>query len=176
MVRIYPTLVLAGSALARSFNTGQYTPLTLAEAVGQAKALLRLFHRRHIKVIRMGLQAADGLDDPAVVLGGPYHAAFGHMVYAGLYLDAARILLERAKPLPEAPTLRVSPRELSRLQGLGKANLTTLRQRFQRPHLAFQADDRLPPETLVCGEPGISISVWQAVRADDGPVPTLSDA
>jgi histone acetyltransferase (RNA polymerase elongator complex component) len=174
MVRIYPTLVLAGSALARSFKTGQYRPLTLAEAVAQTKALLRLFNRQHIKVIRMGLQAADGLDDPAVVLAGPYHAAFGHMVYAGLYLDAARILLERAKPLPEAPILRVPPRELSRLQGLGKANRTTLRQRFQRPQLVFQADDRLPPETVACGEQ--SISVWQPEQADGNPAPILFNA
>lgn len=162
IVRIYPTLVLAGSPLARSFKTGQYQPLTLAEAVVQAKTLLRLFHRQGINVIRMGLQATDGLEDPTVVLGGPYHPAFGHLVYASLYLDAARVLLERAKPLPEAPILRICPRELSRLQGLGKENRTVLRGRFKRPRLAFQADDRLPPETLVCGERGIS--VWQPER------------
>ena len=174
IVRIYPTLVINGSPLAQAFKSGQYQPLTLTEAVYQARALLRLFHRQHINVIRMGLQATDGLDDPAVVLGGPYHPAFGHLVYASLYLDAARLLLERAKPLPEAPILRVPPRELSRLQGLGKENRTALRQRFERPRLAFLADDRLPPETLVLGER--SISVWQPERMDAGPAPILSDA
>jgi hypothetical protein len=151
--------VLSGSPLAEIFKAGRYRPPTLAEAVAQAKALLRLFHRNQIKVIRMGLQAADGLSDPAVVLGGPYHPAFGHLVYASLYRDAARLLLKRVKPLPEAPILRIRPRELSRLQGLGKENLATLQNHFKRPRLTFQADDRLPPETLVCNER--SISIWQ---------------
>lgn len=157
-VRIYPTLVISDSPLAQRFKTGQYQPLVLAEAVAQAKTLVRLFHRHYIKVIRIGLQAADGLDDPAVVLGGPYHPAFGHLVYAALYRDAAQTLLERLTPLPEVPLLSVRPRELSRLQGLGKANLAALRRRFRRPELAFKADDGLPPETIVCGD--ISISIW----------------
>jgi histone acetyltransferase (RNA polymerase elongator complex component) len=173
-VRIYPTLVLNGSPLAQSYKTGQYQPLTLTEAVYQARALLRLFHRRDIKVIRMGLQATDGLDDPTVVLDGPYHPAFGHLVYASLYLEAARVLLERVNPLSMTPIVRAHPRELSRLQGLGKENRAGLRQRFKRPRLAFQADDRLPPETLVCGER--SISVWQPEWVDGSPAPNLSDA
>jgi histone acetyltransferase (RNA polymerase elongator complex component) len=172
-VRIYPTLVISGSPLARRFKTGHYQPLSLTEAVEQAITLVRLFNRHQIKIIRMGLQAADGLDDPAVVLGGPYHPAFGHLVYAGLYLNAAQVLLERATPLPEAPILRICPRERSRLQGLNKENLTTLRQRYKRPRLAIRDDDRLPPETLVCGER--SISVWQPERAEGSHAPILSD-
>jgi histone acetyltransferase (RNA polymerase elongator complex component) len=157
-VRIYPTLVISDSPLAQRFKTGHYRPLSLAEAVAQAKALLRLFHRHQIKIIRMGLQATDGLDDPAVVLGGPYHPAFGHLVYAALYRDAAQTLLKRLTPLPEAPLLSVRFRELSRLQGLGKANLAALRRRFRRPELAFTADDDLPPETIACND--ISASIW----------------
>jgi histone acetyltransferase (RNA polymerase elongator complex component) len=163
-VRIYPTLVIAGSPLAQTFKAGRYEPLPLAEAVTQAKALLRLFHHHRIKVIRMGLQAADGLEDPAVVLAGPYHAAFGHQVYASLYQDAARVLLQRVMRLPETPILRIRPHELSRLQGLGKKNLTFLRHHFKRPQIVLQADDDLPPETISCGDR--CISVWQTALPD----------
>jgi histone acetyltransferase (RNA polymerase elongator complex component) len=157
LVRIYPTLVISGSCLAASFKAGRYTPLTLEEAVAQAKALVRLFHRHRICVIRLGLQAADGLADPATVIAGPYHPAFGHLVYAGLYRDAAQRLLERIKPLPKAPLLRVNPNHLSRLQGLNKENLAALRRVFERPRLRMQSDCGQAMDTLACGDRWASI-------------------
>jgi histone acetyltransferase (RNA polymerase elongator complex component) len=157
-VRIYPTLVLAGSPLATIYKAGHYTPLSLAEAVDQAKALVRRFHHYNIPVIRLGLQAADGLEDPAIVLAGPYHPAFGHMVYASLYRDAAHALLAQAAPLPETPVLKVHPRHLSRLQGLNRENLAALRGIFNRPRLSVQADKCLPIDEVTCGE--FRVSVW----------------
>ena len=56
-VRIYPTLVLEGSALALLYKKKQYIPISLEECVDQLKALHLLFQSAHIPVIRMGLQA-----------------------------------------------------------------------------------------------------------------------
>ena len=157
-VRIYPTLVLSGSPLATTFKAGGYAPLSLTQAVGRAKAMVRRFQRDRIPVIRLGLQAADGLEDPAVVLAGPYHPAFGHLVYASLYRDAAHRLLEHAAPLPEAPILRVHPHHLSRLQGLKREHLIALREIFGRPRLSMQTDTNLTIEEVSCC--GIRRSVW----------------
>ena len=157
-VRIYPTLVLAGSPLAAAYNAGDYTPLTLAEALDQAKAMVCRFHHDHIPVIRLGLQAADGLEDPAVVLAGPYHPAFGHQVYASLYADAAHALLAQLAPLPESPVLKAHPRHLSRLQGLNRKNLSALRDLFSRPQLTMRADGELGIDEISCGE--TRRSVW----------------
>ena len=157
VVRIYPTLVLAGSPLAAAFRAGRFTPLSLAAAVEQAKAMVRRFHQHHIPVIRLGLQAAEGLDDPAAVLAGPHHPAFGHLVYAGLYRDAAQRLLERIKPLPEAPLIKVNPRHLSRLQGLNKENLAALRRIFKRPCLRLQSNWDQAIDTLACGDRSVSV-------------------
>jgi histone acetyltransferase (RNA polymerase elongator complex component) len=157
-VRIYPTLVLAGSPLAADFNAGRYTPLSLTAAVEQAKALVRRFHQHRIPVIRLGLQSAEGLDDPAIVLAGPHHPAFGHLVYAGLYRDAAQRLLAGISPLPESPVLKVNPRHFSRLQGLNKENLNALRGIFSRPGLQAQPDPDQAMDTLACADR--SLSVW----------------
>lgn len=157
-VRIYPTLVLAGSPLATAYKAGDYAPLALAEAVDQAKAMVRRFHHYHIPVIRLGLQAADGLEDPAIVLAGPYHPAFGHQVYASLYRDAAHALLAQIAPLPTSPVLRAHPRHLSRLQGLKRENLTALRKIFKRPQLTMQVDSDLAIDEVSCGE--IRAFVW----------------
>ncbi|MFW6237557.1 MAG: elongator complex protein 3, partial [Desulfosudaceae bacterium] len=53
--RIYPTIVIAGSPLARLFRRGEYRPLPLEEAVRQAASLRETFSRHGIPVIRMGL-------------------------------------------------------------------------------------------------------------------------
>ena len=158
-VRIYPTLVLAGSALASAFTAGEYTPLTLTEALDQAAMLVRLFHQHRIGVIRIGLQAAEGLEDPAVVLGGPHHPAFGHLVYAQLYRAAAHRLLAQLQPLPQAPTIYAPPHEISRLLGHKKANLDSLRRMFARPRLRLAAQEGLACETLRCADR--TQSIWQ---------------
>lgn len=157
-VRIYPTLVLAGSPLATIYKAGDYTPLSLAAAVDQAKALVRRFHHYKIPVIRLGLQAAEGLEDPAIVLAGPYHPAFGHLVYASLYRDTAHALLAKAGSLPETPLLKAHPRHLSRLQGLNRENLAALQACFARPRLTMQADGDLAIDEISCGK--ARTSVW----------------
>jgi len=55
-VRIYPTVVLKNSPLARLFQEGQYVPLSLEEAVSITKKMFIVFESHGITVIRMGLQ------------------------------------------------------------------------------------------------------------------------
>lgn len=161
-VRIYPTLVLAGSPLAAAYKAGDYIPLSLTEAVDQAKALVCRFHQHDIRVIRLGLQATDGLDDPAIVLAGPYHPSFGHLVFASIYRDAAHTLLEQADLLQEAPVLKAHPHHISRLQGLNCENLTALREIFACPRLNMQTDENLTFDEISCGD--ARASVWSQAK------------
>jgi len=57
-VRIYPTVVLAGSLLAKWYQNGEYTPIPLEQCIILVKNLYLLFRENNIKVIRMGLQAS----------------------------------------------------------------------------------------------------------------------
>ena len=79
-LRIYPTLVLAGTNLADSFRKGIYTPLSLDEAVTWLTPAYAAALRAGIPVIRMGLHPDPALEKPGVILAGPYHPAFGHLV------------------------------------------------------------------------------------------------
>ena len=88
-IRIYPTVVLAGSPLAAWYRKGEYVPLSLEEGVRQVKDLYLLFKNKNIAVIRMGLQASEDLEYDSTVLAGPYHPAFGHLVYSEISLDMA---------------------------------------------------------------------------------------
>ena len=147
-VRIYPTLVLKKSPLARLFRKGQYVPLSLEAAVSLTKKLYRIFESRTIPVIRMGLQASEDLDAGTDILSGPYHPAFGQLVYADLFLDKARLLLRNSENRSKDITFQVHPRSMSRLQGIRNRNLQTLKEELGLRSIAVATDDTLAENEL----------------------------
>ncbi|MBU1006252.1 MAG: radical SAM protein, partial [Candidatus Omnitrophica bacterium] len=80
--RIYPTLVIKGTELARQYKKGIYKPLTPEEAIEQSSTILDIFEKRGIKVIRIGLHPSKDLDSKSAMIAGPYHHAFGEMTRA----------------------------------------------------------------------------------------------
>jgi histone acetyltransferase (RNA polymerase elongator complex component) len=130
-LRIYPTLVLEGTALADSYRKKSYTPLSLDEAVTWVAAGYTLALRAGIPVIRMGLHAERSLEKPGVVLAGPYHPAFGHMVKSRWWrdrIDADFASVARTNG-PEF-ILRVPPSRVSEVIGHGKSNLRHWKSRW----------------------------------------------
>jgi len=147
-VRIYPTLVLAGSPLARLFRAGKYRPLSLEAAVERVKQLYLLFCRRRIPVIRMGLQASRELDDGAAVLAGPYHPAFGHLVLSAIFLDAAADAIRRLASSCGKISIYVHPRNIARMRGLNSANLKRLQATFAPAAVRIVPDESIGMEAL----------------------------
>jgi histone acetyltransferase (RNA polymerase elongator complex component) len=125
-VRIYPTLVLKDSLLARWHADRRYSPLKLDRCIQLVKTLFLMFTRRGIRVIRMGLQPTSELNDKAMVLAGPYHPAFGELVHAAVFLET---VLKHIGDMPHKPnTLQftIHPKHLSRLYGQKRSNFNTL--------------------------------------------------
>lgn len=143
-VRIYPTLVLKGSALARWYNQGRYFPLGLDEAIVLVKSLYAFFGRRAIKVIRLGLQATDGFNTGTDMVAGPYHPAFGELVHSALWLDVMRDALQVSVPHTGEVTIKLHPKLLSRVKGHKNSNLKTLSREYSMPLPAISTDHRLP--------------------------------
>lgn len=136
-VRIYPTVVLPGTELARRMERGEYAPPGLEETVELCARLLELFEGRGIRVIRLGLHAGGELEQRA--LGGCFHPALGELCRSQLWLERLRRRLEE-EGLPEdsAPVVLVPPRLLSQALGQGRKNLLALRERW--PGLAIRPD------------------------------------
>ena len=147
-VRIYPTLVLDRSPLAKSYRRGAFAPPGLERTVGLVSRLYLVFAAAGIPVIRMGLQADASLAAEGTVLAGPYHPALGELVHNRIFLALASAALERhADGVPHA-TVRVHSRHLSRMIGAGRANLHRLRRRFPRRTITVCGDDRVGPHHL----------------------------
>ncbi len=129
-VRIYPTLVIRGSELARWHAAGRYTPLEMADCISRVKQLHQLFTKRNIPVIRMGLQANEGLDAGADLVAGPYHPSFGQMVLSERFYDAAAGALEKGPASAQTAVLRVHPRQISTIRGQKNIKMERLYERF----------------------------------------------
>ncbi|HUV51185.1 MAG TPA: radical SAM protein [Anaerolineae bacterium] len=129
-VRIYPTVVLVGSVLADWYKKGEYVPLPLEQCVTLVKNLYLLFKKNRINVIRMGLQASEGLDKRSTMLAGPYHPAFGDLVYSEIFLDKAESILESKEKLHDIISIKVNPKNISKMRGLKNRNIKILKQKF----------------------------------------------
>lgn len=142
-VRIYPTLVIEGSPLAKWYQEGKYTPLKLESAVDRAKELYLFFTDKGVRVIRMGLQASEDLNDGSIVLDGPYHPAFGHMVHSEIFLEKAIAEIKSKGFTKKRLTISVNPRSVSKMRGLKNANIIKLKKEFQLNSIEVLHDSSL---------------------------------
>ena len=147
-IRIYPTVVLAGSPLAAWYRKGDYVPLSMEEAVSQVKNLYLLFKSENIRIIRMGLQASENLENGSTIIAGPYHPAFGHLVYSEIFLDMAIAELESSNSTGQTITLHVHPRSVSKMSGLKNRNIKKLCGNFHLQSVEIVPDDSLKEDQL----------------------------
>ena len=156
-VRIYPTLVLKGSPLAERFSDGRYHPMPLSSCVTLVKRLYLFFKSRHIPVIRMGLQASDGLTRAGDFIAGPHHPAFGHLVHGEIVLDAISAALDRMEKRPDTLTITAHPSMVSRVQGLKKQNVCYLKSAFDLKKIALLQDGRLGKAHLMVADQRVAL-------------------
>ncbi len=63
MVRIYPVLVIKNTRLEKDCINGTYKPLTVVQAVEICKELVKMFVKKNIEVIRIGLQPTEEISE-----------------------------------------------------------------------------------------------------------------
>lgn len=131
MVRIYPTLVIAGTQLDHLWQAGKYQALELAQAVHICKDMLLQFMRADIPVIRMGLYPGEELRRDGVVKAGPFHPAFGELVEQAIFREQAIAAIKQYNTRfgsADVLTIYVNARDLSKLLGKKRSNLSDIQQ------------------------------------------------
>ncbi|MDD4802049.1 MAG: radical SAM protein [Syntrophomonas sp.] len=130
-VRIYPTLVIADTALDSMWKRGDYNPLSLEEAICTCAEMFLMMQKENIRVIRMGLYAGEELRRDGVVQAGPFHPSFGELVEQEIFKQQALFALRRFNQLfgyhPEI-NLHVNSRDISKMVGNKQKNLRLLKQ------------------------------------------------
>lgn len=118
--RIYPTLVIKGTQLAKLYETGRYTPLELDTAVRWAKELFLLFESANVTILRVGLHASEELSHEKSLLAGPYHKSFKELMMTEIWAD---ILQKELASIHNANlTLEVHPSQINFVWGYAGKN------------------------------------------------------
>ena len=86
-VRIYPTLVIEGTYLAKLYRDGLYEPESMEEAVGLCADLMEIYAENNIPVIRAGLCPTEDLASDRKVLAGPFHPAFKQLAVSRIFFN-----------------------------------------------------------------------------------------
>ncbi len=155
-VRVHPTLVFEDTVLAELYRRGEYTPLSMEEAVVLCKFALVHFTKAKIPVIRLGLQTTEEMAAAGSVLAGPYHPAFRSLVEGALFcemaFDLASVMTKEGRPAKGPLTFLMSPKDVSSFLGLRRGNLTKLKERCGR-EIAYGTDSLMPRGALAvkCG-------------------------
>ena len=82
-LRLYPTIVIRDTALAKMYHEALYNPLTMDMAIEQCADYVTLAEPKDITIIKIGLPSTI---DQINIIAGPYHPAFGEFVRSELYI------------------------------------------------------------------------------------------
>ena len=132
MIRIYPVLVIKGTELEKQYNEGIYKPLTVVQAVETCKELVKMFSKKKIDIIRIGLQPTDTISEPnnenSEVVAGPFHSAFRQLVESGMWYDVIVDKIKKLNAKVKEVEVIVNPQDVNNVVGQRKENISNLKQ------------------------------------------------
>jgi len=130
--RIYPTVVFKDTELCDMAKKGEYTPLSLNNAICRSAAVLKLFRDTGINVIRIGLCASENLSSESTYYAGPNHSALGELVENEYYYGLIKEEINKTVELCVGSELLVGVRRgsLSKAIGQGKSNIIRLSREY----------------------------------------------
>ena len=127
-VRIYPAVIVRGTALHELWRAGQYREHTVEDAVEICARLLPLFADAGVDVLRVGLNPTEELSGGEAAAGA-YHPALGELVRSRVYRNRAEEKLKGIEPGSRV-TLTVGRGKTSQMTGQHRQNLLWLQERF----------------------------------------------
>ena len=129
--RIYPTLVFKNTELEVITASGQYSPLSIEEAVERTASLLNVFVKHRVPCIRIGLCESDNLHSDDTYLAGPNSPSIGEMVKSRVYRDVIINKLESLKRLStQALIIECPSGATSQVVGNKRQNIIEIKNRY----------------------------------------------
>ncbi len=157
-VRIYPTIALKGSGLEKMVSAGIYSPLGIDECVDIVKKMYLNFSKKNIPVIRMGLQSSIDFDSGNEIIEGPYHPAFGHLIFSSIFLEMAILAYSINTIKNKNLLVHVNPKDISKMRGLNNSNISVLSKGLNLESIQVKADDSLELNSLKINDAIVDIT------------------
>lgn len=127
-VRIYPVVVIKDTELEILLSKKLFEPWDLNTVAELSKMAYISFKEKGIDVIRIGLQSSDNISLGKDVIAGPYHPAFGEIVYSLIYRDIIDEYISNfySKYL----NIEISNNKISQLIGHNKSNIKFFKEKY----------------------------------------------
>ncbi len=134
MIRIYPVLVIKNTKLEKEYVDGKYEPIPLVQAIETCKELYKMFAKKNIEVIRIGLQNTDEISNPeneeSHVVAGPYHPAFRQLVESSVWYDNILDKIKKLNVKVKEVEVTVNPIEVNNVVGHKRENILKLKDTY----------------------------------------------
>ena len=124
--RIYPTVVLRNTPLCGMYESGDYQPLSLDDAIVRSAAAYRVFQKSGVQCLRIGLCDGEALFTGGEAVAGPTHPALGELVQNEYYYQEIKLCLEQTRLLGKDVVLLVPARRISQAVGQSRRNIHRL--------------------------------------------------
>ena len=141
--RIYPTVVFYGTELCEMSLCGEYTPISLDDAITRSAYVLEVFLDHGVDVIRIGLCASENLANDEKYYAGPNHPALGELVENAVYYNKIKRCLDETPHNASTLFVRVARGCLSKAIGQKKSNTSRLIAEYGFSEVKFKEDDSL---------------------------------
>lgn len=138
-VRIYPTVIMKNTDLAKYYLDRTYTPYTLEQSVNLCAKLIVMFENAEIKIIRLGLHYSDSLVTNSY--GDNYHPAFKELCESKIFFDKFIGIVNKCDVDKENFKVVINSKSLSKFLGQKKSNYNSLLNMGYRFEIEF--DDTL---------------------------------
>jgi histone acetyltransferase (RNA polymerase elongator complex component) len=158
-VRLHPTLVFRDTVLETLYAKGQYSPLSLDEAVRQSRYALLSLEKAGIPVIRIGLQTSPEMECPGNIVAGPFHPAFHSLVSATIFREMASVLLADTSTGEGTASFLLSSRDVSDFRGHKNENISFLAEGFRPKAIRISGEPDYPRGWLTLHSGGRTISL-----------------
>jgi histone acetyltransferase (RNA polymerase elongator complex component) len=113
IARIYPALVIKDTPMEYMLKKQIYEPYTLDEAIDVTKILYSMYDKEGVKVIRIGLQPTEEINENKDVISGPFHPAFRELVEGKIINEAIFSYIENN--LEEKLEIYINDKDISKL-------------------------------------------------------------
>ena len=134
MVRIYPVLVIKGTELEKEYKNAEFETLTVSQAIERSKEIVKLFNKKKIEIIRVGLQNTDTITEIGTnnseVVAGPYHPAFGQLVESAIWYDNIVHEIKRINSNVVKVEIEANSKDINNVVGHKKENIEKLRDTY----------------------------------------------
>lgn len=122
-VRIYPTVIMKDTELAKLYLDKKFIPYTLEKSVDLCAKLITMFEAENINIIRLGLHYSDSLVSNSY--GNNYHPAFKELCENKIFFDKFLCCVNKDNIDKNKFKVFINSKSLSKFLGQRKSNYNT---------------------------------------------------